>query len=83
MMKYKVGLTIDALRDLDSIGDYIAYDLDNPQAAFDLTDKLEEKILRLKKYPKEHSFAPFEYAREHKVRRIIYKNYLIIYKIFE
>lgn len=46
-MSYKIYITETAINDMDTIYEYIAYRLNEPQIAADLIDRLEESIVRL------------------------------------
>jgi len=70
-------------KDLDAIIDYIAYNLEAPQAASNLLDELEKSINDLKLFPLAHRIyrpikpIPAEY------RILTVKNYLVFYVVLE
>ena len=81
--QYKVIITPTALREMYRIYDYILSDLYADTAAEELMDLVEEKVQNLK-------YAPRIYAETGKIdelrrryRRIVVKNYIILYTIDE
>ena len=44
MVEYSIEITERARRDIDEAFDYIAFHLENPQAAYDLTDAIYSSI---------------------------------------
>lgn len=67
--------------DLNGIVDYIAFALQNPDAAERLVDAVEEAIME--RLPFAESFEPFRSARERKYPyyRIPVKNYTVFYVV--
>ncbi len=56
MQKYKVILTDLAERDLEDIGDYIAYILLNPGASENTIRAIRKQIKNLQVFPESHEF---------------------------
>ena len=80
---YKVVISPSANADLFNILKYVAYELENPQAAAELADAVERCYADLEEFPAAH-----ELCRDHVLRRIGYRrypvsNYLVIYRIVE
>lgn len=73
----KVVLTVEALADLEDIGDFIAQD--NPLRADSFMAELAEKARELADFPKRFPVIPRYAKRE--VRRRTYGRYLIIYRV--
>ena len=67
--------------DLNGIVDYIAFELQNPSAAENLVDTVQEAIE--KRLPFAESFEPYHSARERKYPyyRITVKNYTVFYVV--
>ena len=82
-MRFKVLLTKDALRDLEELYDYIAFQ-DTPRRADYVLDKIEEAFSNLSDLP-ERGVYPKELLalgiREY--REIFFKPYRIIYRIIK
>lgn len=45
MVEYSIEITERARRDIDEAFDYIAFHLENPQAAYNLTDAIQQKLI--------------------------------------
>lgn len=74
-----VRLTVEAERDLEAIGDYIA--LDSKAAAMLFIRELREKCLGLADFPTRFPLVPRYEACG--VRRRVHGNYLIFYRVEE
>lgn len=81
--QYKVIMTPTAYREINKIYDYITEELYAKNAARDLMKKVEEEVQRLKYAPKIHTEIekPDELKRNY--RKIVIKNYIILYTIDE
>ena len=75
---YKVEIDDIAKVDISVIHDYIYYNLYNPIVAKSYMDNIMNKIKSLKRYPYRGAIYFDEFQRF-----IIYKNFLILYKIQE
>ena len=53
MPHYKIQISDLAKEDLEDIGDYITFTLQNPQAALNTLKVIHQKILNLKYFPNE------------------------------
>ena len=76
-MDFQVSLTPQAERDLERIGQHIARD--NVQAAHTFCGQLMLEAKSLKSLPR----RGFTVRRQPEIRRLVFKTYLIFYKIFE
>jgi plasmid stabilization system protein ParE len=78
-MRHKVRLSDEALRQIESIGDYIAQD--SPQNALRWVQKIRAKIDGLANFPERHAilYTPQQSGRE--VRQTFYGVYRILYEI--
>lgn len=72
-----VRLTAEAENDLEQIGDYIAED--NPKRALSFVLALRDKCLSLADAP--YGFPLVTRYERHGIRRRVYGNYLIFYRI--
>ncbi|MBR5129306.1 MAG: type II toxin-antitoxin system RelE/ParE family toxin [Firmicutes bacterium] len=83
MDNYRVEINPKAIRDLDNIFAYIAFDKLSPQNARGQVERIKNSILRLKRFPFSHQereegrFANMGY------RQLIIDNYIVIYRIDE
>ena len=68
--------SLEALRDLEDIGDYIARD--NPVRALGLVEEIRAKCLDLARTA--HAFPLMPRYETLGVRRRVYRNYLIFYR---
>ena len=81
--QYKVIITPTAYKEINRIYDYITEDLYAECAASRLMQKIEQEVQRLKKAPRIHSKIPKYDELKRKYRRIVIKNYVILYTIDE
>ena len=82
-IKYKIIITPTAYKEINRIYDYILEDLYAEKAAKNLMRKVEKSIKSLKHSPK--MYAEIEKIDElkRKYRRIVIKNFIILYTIDE
>jgi len=83
MAEYKIEITIKAKKDMREIYAYLAYNLDEPNTADKLLDKIEEGILSLKHMPLRCAVEQDEQLRLGNLRKLIVGNYLIFYIVNE
>lgn len=76
---YEVKITTQASEQIAKIIDYIAYELCNPDAANNLLDEMEEKIIALSEFPERHPLIDEEPWGIEGVRKIVVKNFLVYY----
>ena len=76
-------MSSQAKRDMRDIGDYIAYTLLQPEAAFRLIEGLEKTVESLKLFPKRHGLVREPVLRCDQIRCIPYQKYYIFYKVIE
>lgn len=82
-MAYKISITDLALRDLESIVEYISMELGNSTAASAFLDAVDECYGNLKTMP-----LMFERCRDPRLRdlgyrRAVLKNYVMVYRVTE
>lgn len=78
MANYKLIFTPAFVSDLNTVFDYISTALSNEQAAKKLMKKIDDSIMHLKTSPEMYPLAP-EPLDVLGYRKIILKNYIIIY----
>lgn len=83
MHKYKIAITELAEQDLEEIGDYIAFQLKNPQAATGMVRALQKEVNFLALYPERHELDDDSLLAELNVRRHYHQNYKIYYMVHE
>lgn len=76
-MSYSVVVTTPAEADLAGIGDYIAFQLKEPETALCLLTKIENKIMELKDFPTRCALIREEEFRIQGYRKIFVENYTI------
>ena len=81
--KYKVKFTPVAEDDLDKIYQYISEKLDAPEAAMNLMNEIENKVMRLADMPYSCVAVDDELLKSKGYRKLIIKNFLALYVVFE
>ena len=81
--QYEVKITAQALAQMREINDYIAHELQAPDAARNLLDKMQFEIKKLSEFPKKHKLIEEEPWHSEGVRKIIVNNFLVYYWIDE
>lgn len=79
MRKYRVVITASALRDMEALYNYIAYNLNSPNSAKKLYLKIANSIQSLEVFAERYKV--FSKEQGHLVRRIIVDNYSAFYVI--
>lgn len=79
----KIEITNLAERDLENVGDYIAYELKNPSAAEDIVKGIRKQINALTDFPERNELDEDVLLAELGVRKDYFKNYKIYYIILE
>ena len=80
---YRVVISPSADADLFNILKYIAYELENPQAATDFADGVESCYADLAEMPSAHSLCADPLLRLKGYRKYPVGNYLVIYRVIE
>ncbi len=80
---YKVIISPSANADLFNILKYIAYELENPQAASELADGIERCYADLEELPSAHALCADPLLRLKGYRKYPIGNYLVIFRIDE
>lgn len=81
--QYKVIITPTAYKEINKIYNYITEDLYAKNAAKRLMEKVEEEVQKLKYAPKIHTEIEKFDELKRSYRRIVIKNYIILYTIDE
>lgn len=81
MKKYKIKITSLAEHDLENIGDYISYDLNNPISAANLINGIKKQINSLTNFPERNEIENDDVLAKLGVRKEYYKNYKIYYVV--
>ena len=79
----KLVIAPSAENDLNSIVDYITFELHNPEAANSLLDDVEGAYDTLEALPSAFPFCDDAYLRANGCRQVSLKNYLMIYRVEE
>ncbi len=77
MQLYTIKISDIAEMDLENAGDYIAYELLNPQAADNTVKGIREQVNKLQNFPESHELDDDPILAKMGVRRIYYKEYKI------
>lgn len=80
---YSLKITKQAYNDLDNIYSYIVSEFDDKISAQDLLDKIEEKILRLTKFPLMGSVVSDPVLKNKGYRKLVINKYIAFYLINE
>lgn len=81
--KYKIHFTKECKREMDNIYDYISKRLYSPNSAKALMKMVEKAIYNLKEMPELHNIIKQYGSLNMEFRRIVIKNYIILYTISE
>ena len=81
MDEYALQITPEAEADIDEAYEYIAYHLENPQAAFTLTDGIYAAIEELSSMPSRFPVWRHEPLKSEGVRFLCVKNFNVFYTI--
>ena len=79
MREYPVKITEKALRDMDGIYEYIAFNLQSPENAMGQYNRIAEAILTLESYPERYPIFDSEPEHSWEMRRMVVDNYLVCY----
>lgn len=82
-MDYKLIISKDAHEDINDIMRYIVHELKNSQAATGFLDDVEASYRQVIKNPHIYSLCNDDRLAQLGYRKIIIKNYLILYRINE
>lgn len=80
-MNYEIYIAKDAKNDLSQIYDYIYYELQSPQTAYDQVFRIREKIKKLDVMPERHQRVLIEPWYNKGLRFVTQDNYNIVYAI--
>ncbi len=83
MDKYKIKINPKAIRELDSIYEYIATDKQSPENARGQVDRLKTAILSLDTFPQSHQERTEGKYAGKGYRQLLTDNYISIFKIDE
>jgi addiction module RelE/StbE family toxin len=79
--KYNIVYSKEARQDLLDLKRYIKYNLQEPNIAKKLTDKIKMEINKLVNNSKIYSIIDDELIKKFEIRRIIVDNYIVFYRI--
>ena len=80
---YKVVVTSLADCDLEEIFEYIAIDLNSPNAAADMVSRLYDSAKSLSNFPLRHPLVRDDYLARQGFRFLAVKNYVVFYVVNE
>ncbi len=83
MDKYKVKINSKAIRELDSIFEYIANEKMAPENAKGQVDRIKKAILNLDTFPQSHQERSEGRFAGKSYRQLLIDNYIVIFKIDE
>lgn len=83
MDKYKIKLNPRAIRELDSIYEYIANDKLDPENAKGQVDRIKKAILGLDTFPQSHQVRNEGRYAQKGYRQLLIDNYIAIFRIDE
>jgi addiction module RelE/StbE family toxin len=82
-MAYKLIVSKETHKDIDEIVGYIALQLKNPEAATSFLNNIEKSYKTVIDNPYIYTFLKYNRLQKQGYRKIIIKNYLIIYRVNE
>lgn len=83
MDKYKIKIYPRAVRELDSIYEYIAVEKPTPEYAKAQTDRIKQAILNLSTFPQSHQERSEGRYAGKGYRQLLIDNYLAVFRIDE
>lgn len=83
MDEYKVRINPKAIRDLESIFEYIALQKQAPENAKRQVDRIKNAILQLNTFPQSHQERVEGRYAEKGYRQLLVDNYIVIFRINE
>ena len=78
---YRVEMTDLAEEDLESIGDYIAFELKAPAAALDIVKGIREMAVSLQRYPERYGLDDDDELARLGIRKAFYRRYRLYYVV--
>ena len=81
MREYPVKITEKALRDMDGIYEYFAFNLQSPENAMGQYNRIAEAILTLESFPERYPIFDSEPEHSWEMRRMVVDNYLVCYMV--
>lgn len=82
-MAYKLNVSAEAHEDVSEIVGYIVLNLSNPIAAKRLLDSIQDEYKTICESPNSYSLCSDKRLRSEGYRKIVVKNYVIIYRVDE
>ena len=79
MREYSVKITEKALRDMNGIYEYIAVNLQSPENAMGMYNRIADRVLGLGFFPEKFRLVDFEPERLQGLRRMLVDNYSVFY----
>lgn len=83
MDKYKIKVNPKAIRELDSIYEYIANEIMAPENAKGQVDRIKKAILSLDTFPQSHQERNEGRYADKGYRQLLIDNYIVIFRIDE
>ncbi len=83
MDKYKVKINPRAIRELDSIFEYIANEKSAPENAKGQVERIKRAILNLDTFPQSHQQRNEGRYAERGYRQLLIDNYIVVFRIDE
>ena len=81
--KYKIKFTLEAEKDIENICHYVSENLNTPTAAMNIIEEIESKVMNLTHMPFSCSVVEDEFLRVRGYRKLIVRNFLVLYIVFE
>ena len=81
METYKLKIMPRAAIDLDSIYNYISFELAAPAAAHNLMLKIEQSFMRLQDFPESCPICQDEMLRQRGYRKMVVNHYIALYTV--
>ena len=79
--KYIVKIYPSAVKDIDSICDYLSNELSNPKAANNFIEELQESFQTLIVFPKMYPLIDNIFVDDQSIRKMPVKKYLVFYRL--
>ncbi len=79
--EYSIRYSVDAMRDIDEIYNYISKKLFARQSARRIVRRIRDQIRALNVFPERHPLAPEERLATIGLRKVSVENFVIYYKV--
>ena len=81
MKKYNIEYSKESKQDLIGIKQYIKYNLQEPELAQKLINKIRKEINSLKNTPEIYAIIDDDIIKKIEIRKLVVENYIVFYRV--